>query len=74
MKVSVSLADEDVAFLDEYAISHQVASRSAAVQQAVDLLRSQNLAEAYADAWDEWSASGEAALWESVVGDGLDDR
>jgi len=40
MKLSVSLSDEDVEFLDEYARSKRLSSRSAAVQRAVRLLRS----------------------------------
>ena len=39
MKLSVSLPEDDVAFLDEYTTSHGVPSRSAALQQAVALLR-----------------------------------
>ena len=38
MKVSVSLPDEDVEFLDAYARSQGLASRSATVHKAVRLL------------------------------------
>jgi Arc/MetJ-type ribon-helix-helix transcriptional regulator len=71
MKISVSLSDEDVAFLDEYAKALKMSSRSAVLQRAVRLLKASGLAPAYADAWKEWEESGEAAEWESVVGDGL---
>lgn len=72
MKLSVSLPDEDVEFLDEYARSLGIASRSAVVRRAVRLLRASGLAPAYAAAWAEWEASGEAEAWDSVVGDGLE--
>lgn len=71
MKVSVSLADDDVAFIDEYVRSHRVRSRSAAIHEAVELLRSAQLVDAYAAAWEEWEADGEAEGWEHTVGDGL---
>jgi hypothetical protein len=29
------------------------------------------LSAAYEDAWQEWEASDEAALWDAMVGDGL---
>ena len=71
MKVSVSLPDDDVDFLDEYARTQGFASRSAVVHKAVRLLRAVELGDAYEDAWDEWSTSGEEAVWESVTSDGL---
>ena len=72
MKLSVSLPVEDVEFLDEYARTLGVGSRSAVIQRAVRLLRATELGPAYADAWEEWQASGEAGLWESTVGDGIE--
>ena len=72
MKISVSLPEEDVEFLDEYARSPGIGSRSAVVQRAVRLLRASGLGPAYAKAWEEWATSGEAEAWESVVGDGLE--
>ena len=48
MKLSVSLADEDVEFLDEYARAQGIASRSAVVQRALRLLRAFELAPSYA--------------------------
>ena len=67
MKLSVSLGEEDVAFLDEYAARTKAGSRSAVLQQAVDLLRTRQLEHAYEAAWDEWS--GEQGAWDAV-GDG----
>jgi Arc/MetJ-type ribon-helix-helix transcriptional regulator len=72
MKISVSLPDEDVAFLDQQARSLGAGSRSAIVQRAIRLMRAVALGPHYARAWDEWSAEGEAAVWETVVGDGIE--
>ena len=74
MKLSVSLSDEDVAFIDEYAKSLQMASRSAVIQRAVRLLRASGLGPAYADAWKEWEEGEDADAWDSVIADGLGDR
>ncbi len=74
MKLSVSLPTEDVEFLDEYARRQGYESRSAVVHRAVRLLRATGLGEAYADAWREWSDSGEAAGWDVTIGDGLANR
>lgn len=71
VKLSVSLSEEDVALLDEYARTSGLPSRSAAVQHAVRLLRHSDLEEDYAAAWEEWESSGAQAAWESVAGDGL---
>lgn len=70
MKVSVSIPDEDVAFLDEYAAARS-ASRSAAVHRAISLLREQELADQYSAAWEEWSQSGEEAVWSPADADGI---
>ena len=72
MKISVSLPDEDIDFLDEYAKSLGIRSRSAVIQRAVRLLRANELGPAYAEAWEEWNTSGDAEVWDSVVGDGLE--
>lgn len=74
MKLSVSLGNEDVEFLDAYAKEHGYASRSAVLQKAVRLLESAELASDYAGAWDEWEGSGEADAWDSVARDGLPAR
>lgn len=73
MKLSISLADEDVEFLDEYARTHGYASRSAVVQKAVRVLGNTELEGAYRAAWVEWRESGEEDLWDSAVADGLSD-
>jgi Arc/MetJ-type ribon-helix-helix transcriptional regulator len=71
MKVSVSLPGEDVEFLDEYVQERGLESRSAALHQAVRLLRAAGLAGAYEAAWSEWAAEDDASAWESTTGDGL---
>ncbi len=73
MKLSVSLADEDVALLDEYVRTTGLASRSAAVQHAVRLLRHPDLEQDYAAAWADWDSAGEQGLWDGTVADGLAD-
>jgi Arc/MetJ-type ribon-helix-helix transcriptional regulator len=71
MKVSVSLPEDDVEFLDAYARDQGIESRSAAVHQAVGLLRTAQLASAYEDAWQSWDASDDAEAWEATTADGL---
>jgi Arc/MetJ-type ribon-helix-helix transcriptional regulator len=71
VKLSVSIPDEDVEFIDQYANEHGVESRSAVVQRALSLLRASALGNDYAAAWEEWSAS-DADLWETTVADGLE--
>jgi Arc/MetJ-type ribon-helix-helix transcriptional regulator len=73
MKLSVSLPDEDVAALDDYARAQGLRSRSAALQRAIRMLRHPALEQDYAAAWDEWEASGEEAAWEAAASDGLAD-
>jgi Arc/MetJ-type ribon-helix-helix transcriptional regulator len=70
MKLSVSLPDDDVEFLDAYAHERGFASRSAVLHKAVRLLRGAQLGAAYEDAFVEWERS-DAEAWETTVGDGL---
>jgi Arc/MetJ-type ribon-helix-helix transcriptional regulator len=70
VKVSVSLPDEDIQFIDSYA-RERGHSRSSALHRAVTMLRAAQLGPAYAAAFDEWEESGDAAMWETVVGDGI---
>lgn len=73
MKLSISLSEEDVAALDRYVHAAGAPSRSAAIQQAIRMLRDPELEDAYAAAWEEWQASGEAAAWEVATADGVVD-
>lgn len=70
MKLSVSLPDDDVEYLDGYARAQRLESRSAALHKAVRLLRASELGSAYEGAWTEWEESDDAQLWDTVVDDG----
>ncbi len=54
-KISISLDERDVAYLDSEEVTDRYPSRSAAVQDAIRLLRESRLADAYAQAFAEWS-------------------
>jgi Arc/MetJ-type ribon-helix-helix transcriptional regulator len=69
MKVSVSIPDEDVEFLDNYTQTHQIASRSAALHRAIRLLRASELGDAYAAAFTEWTDDSANEAWNNVVAD-----
>jgi Arc/MetJ-type ribon-helix-helix transcriptional regulator len=71
VKLSVSLPEEDVEFLDAYAEAHGIESRSQAVRAAIRVLRTAGIGAAYERAWDDWSRSGEDAVWDAAVADGL---
>ena len=71
MKVSVSLPNDDIAFLDAYAQSNGVSSRSAVLQLAVRMLQAAELESAYEDAWATWAESDDGRLWERTTADGL---
>ena len=71
MKVSVSLPEDDVEFLDAYAHAQGIESRSAVLHKAVGLLRATQLGDAYEEAWDSWESSADASAWEAATADGL---
>lgn len=73
MKLSISLPDEDVAILDEFARTAGLPSRSAAVHHAVRMLRLPELEQDYEAAWQEWESSGDQAAWSVTRGDGVAD-
>jgi Arc/MetJ-type ribon-helix-helix transcriptional regulator len=73
MKVSVSLPNGDVEYLDAYAKEQGIESRSAVLQKAVRLLRASELAADYEAAFTDVSESADANLWDATVGDGLSD-
>lgn len=72
MKLSVSLPDDEVEFLDSVAQEHSE-TRSAVLLRAVRLLRTRELEGSYAEAFTEWAAAGHAADWSSTAEDGLRD-
>jgi Arc/MetJ-type ribon-helix-helix transcriptional regulator len=71
VKLSVSLSDDDVALVDEYARVAGLKGRSAVIQHALRLLRQAELEQDYAAAWEEWEASAEQSTWDATVGDGV---
>lgn len=73
MKVGISIPDDDVAFIDEYAARTDAKSRSAVLHQAIGLLRSADLEDAYATAWQEWDSGEDIGLWEVTSEDGITD-
>ncbi|WP_433269893.1 antitoxin [Actinosynnema sp. CS-041913] len=73
MKISVSLPEEDVEFVDRYLRQHRSSSRSSVIHQAILLLREAGLENAYASAWDEWEADGAAEMWDVTAPDGVVD-
>jgi Arc/MetJ-type ribon-helix-helix transcriptional regulator len=73
MKLSVSLPDEDVAILDEFARASHLPSRSAALHHAVRMLRLAELEQDYETAWQEWEALGDQAAWSVTAADGVAD-
>jgi Arc/MetJ-type ribon-helix-helix transcriptional regulator len=72
VKLSVSLSDADLAFLDEYARAHGIRSRSGVLHEALALLRERRLGADYAAAWDEWAADSDNVVWDQTSADGLD--
>ncbi|MGH1549153.1 antitoxin [Leifsonia poae] len=70
-KLSVSLSAEDVAYLDAVAADFD-GNRSAAIHRLIRLKRELDAEGAYAQAFEEWEASGEQALWDQTAADGLD--
>lgn len=71
MKLSVSLPEEDVTFLDDYARARGFDSRSAVVHRALRLLRASELGRDYEAAWNEWFDADDAELWDQTAGDGI---
>ena len=67
----MSLPQEDAEFLDAYANSQGMDSRSAVLHKAVRLLRASGLGGAYEDAWQEWAAEDQADVWPVTIDDGL---
>jgi Arc/MetJ-type ribon-helix-helix transcriptional regulator len=73
VKLSVSLPEDDVEFLDTYAQREGCTSRSAVVHRAVGMLRASELGSAYEQAWAEWATNDDSAAWDTTSVDGLTD-
>lgn len=72
MKISVSLPDKDVAFIDRQVTENGERSRSAVIRKALRRLRSEELKRQYAQLWAEWD--DEDDVWDATVGDGIEDE
>ena len=72
MKVSVSIPDDDMAFLEAQIAAGRFPGRSAAVHAAIRSLRERELDAEYAASNREWRESGDADDWDALAGDGLD--
>lgn len=70
VKLSISLPDEDVDFVDRLAAEAGFESRSAVVQHALARLRAAELQADYAEAWDDWRSTGDDEPWDAAAGDG----
>lgn len=70
-KISATLPSPDLVFLTEY-MARTGTSRSGALHHAVKALQERALEDAYLEADTEWYQSGEAEVWNPVVGDGID--
>lgn len=70
MKISVSLPDDDLSYLDAQTESGAFASRSAAIHAGIRALRDADAADAYTRAWDEWQ-NDDGAAWDATLGDGV---
>ena len=71
MKVSVSIPDEQMVLLDRIVEQRGLKSRSAAIQEGIELLLTSSLVADYKAAFDEWDQA-ESTLWEATAGDGLE--
>ncbi|MCE2460844.1 MAG: ribbon-helix-helix protein, CopG family [Pseudomonadales bacterium] len=70
MKLSISLPAEEIAFLDGYARSQGIKSRSGVIRAALRQLRMSELVDDYASAWAE-SDDEDDRLWDRSSSDGL---
>jgi metal-responsive CopG/Arc/MetJ family transcriptional regulator len=65
-KISISLPVSLMQFIENYKITKGCKSRSQVIELAIDLLRYQELEQAYREASEEVDPD-----WEVIVGDGL---
>jgi len=68
-KMSVSISEDLVVFIDNYKNSRKCKSSSQVVEEALMLLRAQDLENAYREADKEIDSD-----WDVVAGDGLGDE
>ena len=68
-KLSISLPESMVQFIEDYKANHHYASRSEVIEEALKLLRYQELEEAYRSASQETDSA-----WDIAIADGLSDE
>jgi antitoxin ParD1/3/4 len=71
-KLSISLTEDLVKFIDRYRSDCGLKARSEVIDQALRLLKQQSLEAAYAEAYGEMVQ--EDTLWDVTIGDGLSDE
>lgn len=69
-KLSVSLSESDLEYIDELALARS-GNRSAAIHDLVRIARERAAVRDYAMANDDWIASGDAGVWEAAETDAL---
>lgn len=74
MKLSVSLPEEEVCFLDDYRQTAHLESRSAAVHVAVRQLRESLLAQEYTQMFSDADYLNDTSVWDVTSMDGLTDE
>ena len=70
MKLSISLPAEEIAFMDGYARSQGIKSRSGVIKAALRNLRTSELSDSYASAWRDFDEE-EDRVWDRSSSDGL---
>lgn len=68
-KISVSIPVGLVAFVEHYKVTHACRTRSQVIEEALRLLRRQELEQAYSDAGKQSDPE-----WEATAADGLNDE
>lgn len=71
-KMSVSVDEELVRFVERYQTAHEVRTKSEVVERALQLLRDEELIQQYMEAFKEWRESDDVALWDATLADGLE--
>ena len=72
IKLSVSVDQTFVPFIERYQHNHTIRTKSEVVERALELLRKAELEQAYKEAAQDWLENPDAALWENTVGDGIE--
>lgn len=73
MKLSVSLTEDEVQFLDAATGRGEYSSRSAAVAAAIRALREQKMVQSYAAEFADPDIVRDLQVWDSTLGDGLNE-